>query len=80
MTFFWVKHRNGAGTIEATSKVAAAEKATELGLGEIVVEGCLPYPAYPVLHQTSGCPPFCFNRDNQCVGRLSCPRNYACSE
>lgn len=80
MPYYWVKHRNGAGTIEAGDRAAAAEWAASYGLSEIVIEGTLPYPVSPVIHNPSGCPPFCFNRNNQCLNKGSCPRDYACSE
>lgn len=44
----------------------------------------LPYPASPVIwqldHPVSGkCPAFCTSPE-QCGGRTSCPKSYACSE
>jgi len=39
----------------------------------------LPYPASPCIVNQTGCPTFCLDGD-QCKGRSSCPRDYACSE
>jgi hypothetical protein len=54
--------------------------------GTIKTIDSLPYPANPVLRRRAlrddkdiHCPEFCYS-PNQCKGRTSCPKNYACSE
>lgn len=39
----------------------------------------IPYPASPALYNDTGCPSFCYTPE-QCAGRGSCPKSYACSE
>lgn len=82
----WVTFKDGyAGYVEADS----AEKAMEIGKEktgkEAVKAEQIPYPARPIIFQGPGhpkygpCPPFCYT-PKRCVGRGSCPHEYACSE
>lgn len=77
MAFFWVQFSDRSpGTIEA-DEVHAAEKLSEQ-FGKFKLANTIPYPARPVLHQTSSCPPFCYE-PNKCKHRTSCPNNPACT-
>lgn len=81
---FWCKfptHKPGCveGTrdeIETLAERLTGEKPTEI-FG-------LPYPANPRLNKVEhpkygACPSFCYTPE-QCKGRSSCPKSYACSE
>jgi len=49
-------------------------------IGGVLAVDSLPYPADPRIKTgEDSCPSFCM-QPQQCKGRTSCPRNYACSE
>ena len=54
-------------------------KLTVAGLGLVIYAKILPYPAQPRFNQLVPCPSFCHDPAN-CCGRMSCPKNHACSE
>ena len=77
MNSYWVKFTNGtAGCVDAESEEAALRWA-----GESIASSAkiLPYPAVPRLKVEVNCPAFCYDPEN-CCGRTSCPKRYACSE
>ena len=57
--------------VRTTAERIAGEKVTAIY--------SLPYPAEPRLNNVSGCPPFCYTPE-QCKGKSSCPKRYACAE
>jgi hypothetical protein len=80
MRAFWVEfEKHHAVCIEA----ATAEDASRLALaatGEAATKvRDLPYPAIPRVGEQSECPAFCYS-PQECAGRTSCPKSYACSE
>lgn len=92
MKNFWITFTDGTkGFCQGESEYDAAKIAEKI-TGKTVGGGpykdftmkSLPYPAKPIIwqfdHPVSGkCPPFCYS-PNECAGRGSCPKNYACSE
>lgn len=79
MNPYWVEFEDEtAGTVNATSEEDALMKAAMLH-GEPVKASILPYGADPRLDDASRGGDFCFTPE-QCKGRTSCPRRYACSE
>lgn len=80
MSGYWITFQNGdAGYCEGDNAVEAAK--TAAALRQQIVSTCksLPYPAKPIIAQTSNCPPFCY-KPRECQGRTACPQRYACSE
>lgn len=83
----WVNFSDGqkGGYVEAASAEEAMKIAKEKTGREPVSAKPIPYPARPIIFQGPGhpkygpCPPFCFTPE-QCKGKTSCPKNYACSE
>ena len=86
--FYWITDitgQKGLGCVRAHSQSEAAAVAQEK-LGDKFVMSdehrtvwSLPYPAFPPLNDMQGHPDFCIN-GNECKGKTSCPRDYACSE
>ena len=83
---YWVNFSDkSAGYVEADSEDAAKTLAHEKTGKSATRARRLPYPARPIIHQGPGhpeygpCPPFCYTPE-QCAGRGSCPKDYACSE
>ena len=83
MRAYWVRlENNQAGCIDAeddkeadfVAMIVAAMTKTEVKSVEI-----LPYPANPYWVRRSDMPTFCIDPNN-CAGRTSCPKHYACSE
>jgi len=78
MSAYWTTFENRSpGCVDAMSLDEAREAAAEFGVVKDVA--ILPYPAIPRLRVQSACPPFCYT-PTECVGKTSCPKNYACSE
>lgn len=82
----WVTFNDGyAGYVEADSEARAMDIGKEKTGKEPVKAEQIPYPAKPIIFQGPGnpkygpCPPFCYT-PKQCIGRGSCPHEYACSE
>lgn len=77
MTPYWMLPQNvcvEARTPEEAKEILLRER------GQVAHEAKeLPYPAGIRVGPQSQCPAFCLS-PNQCAGRKSCPRNYACSE
>ena len=83
---YWVNFKDHpAGYVEAANEAEAMAIAKEKTGKEPKAARRLPYPARPIIFQGPGdpqygpCPPFCYTPE-QCVGRGSCPKDYACSE
>lgn len=83
---WWVTYREpitvkgrqvSAACVDLHDQDAARAAAREFG--EVLGLQRLPYPAEPRLTQADPCPSFCV-RPQECAGRGSCPRAYACSE
>jgi hypothetical protein len=81
---YWVQFadgRRGCMTVDPDEDPVAVAKT----LGAPTHIDSLPYPAQPILRQRPNpgkyghCPDFCYSPE-QCKGRTSCPKNYACSE
>lgn len=80
MNSYWIKFSSGyPACVDAKNEAEARVKAAELSKREVAEVYTLPYPAEPRLNQDSGCPPFCYS-PQQCKGKTSCPKSYACSE
>jgi len=78
VTPYWVKFSDRKpGCIEAATKDDAMLLAEEFG--KPISAEILPYPASPQLGPTYGCPAFCW-KPEECKGRTSCPRRFACSD
>lgn len=81
MNFYWVEFQiRPGGTVEASSeeeaKVIAAQK-TGFPVREAWM---IPYPATPIIHETTGVPGFCYTPRTECRGKASCPRKPTCPE
>ena len=85
---YWVTFTNGKrGGIECSLAEDPLAVASEFG--EIRTIDSLPYPANPMLRRRElvsekdkkwgHCPEFCYSPE-QCKGRTSCPKSYACTE
>ena len=86
MADYWVTFSEGkGGYVDATDANNAMEIAKDKTGRKPVRAQTLPYPANPIIYQGPGhpkygpCPPFCYTPE-ECVGRGSCPKSYACSE
>ena len=85
MAAYWVKIDRGGKTpgaycVEASSIIEipaiVAQAFQDAAIQRIQM---LPYPAMPRIGVQSGVPAFCYS-PNECAGRASCPKRYACSE
>lgn len=74
--YWWItfSDRNG-GCVEGTEDEA---RLIASKFGTVLAVERLPYAASPYLHPIDA-PPFCYS-PMWCKGRLSCPKQYACSE
>lgn len=94
MSAFWIKFTDGSEACCEGQSAFDAQKIAEKLTGKVVADTPnkwtvgnvkpLPYPASPIIwqldHPVSGkCPLFCHS-PKACVGKSSCPKNYACSE
>lgn len=89
----WVKFEDGSrACVERPADMShddwrekQMDFASDLAGKQAVEAWSLPYPANPRLNKVAynekagPCPPFCYSPD-QCKGRSSCPKSYACSE
>ena len=78
---WWVTYKDGyQGCVAfAASEGSPKEVAERERSGEVIDVKPLPYPASPVIYNSSGCPAFCF-QPKLCAGKHSCPRNRACDD
>jgi hypothetical protein len=78
---FWVRFDgHSPACVEDVSKEAAKAQAEKLTGKAVTSIETLPYPAKPrISEKQSECPDFCYSPE-QCKGRTSCPKRYACSE
>lgn len=90
---WWVKFADGTkACVERPKDIEPADFQKEqviafasvLAAKVAVDADTIPYPASPRLNEVAygdygPCPPFCYTPD-RCVGRGSCPKDYACSE
>lgn len=80
MPFYWCKFEDyTVGTIEAPDEEAVRSIARGSDKPIQHIYGTLPYPASPVVFQSSGFPPFCYT-PHDCVGHGSCRKNRACDD
>lgn len=79
---YWVVFEDGdKGCVELGIATGIPKNLTEIAFQKKVKSiDHIPYPAQPRLGPVkSDCPSFCFTPE-QCVGRSSCPRRYACND
>jgi len=77
---YWVEFKNHKpGTVDANDEAEAKEIASAITKDEVISASILPYGAHPRLDKANRGGDFCFDPE-QCKGRSSCPRRYACSE
>lgn len=76
MGYWWVRFTDGTkpNTYFGSEQEATAAAAQDGAVRDVRK---LPYPSGR--SSPDGCPPFCYTPE-QCAGRGSCPKNYACSE
>jgi hypothetical protein len=84
MNGYWMTFEDGtSGYCEGLYESDAILIASHIKRKKVVNSALLPYPAKPVIwqfdHPVMGkCPAFCYDPNN-CAGRGSCPKPYACS-
>jgi hypothetical protein len=76
MSAWWVELEGRAICLEGDGDEV---KTRAEAMGKVLRISCLPYPAEPRVAPSSNCPSFCW-RPQECKGKTSCPRPYACSE
>lgn len=74
---WWVSFKVGKSLCYYGTRTDVEKRAAERGV--VLSIDTLPYPAEPMEPPVSKCPAFCYT-PNECKGRTSCPKRYACSE
>lgn len=81
MTAWWIHFTDGTkACVEAPNTKAATGKAQAAAGKTVARINSLPYPSPLVIGtRETDCPAFCY-KPEECVGRSTCPRDYACND